>query len=194
MVTQRQLKKEQTRKKILAASSALLKQKGLSETSVQKVMSEADLTHGSFYAYFKDKDDLVIQSFQWAVNESLERLQSRLPASAPARAKLDLFLKFYLSREHRAQVATGCPITALARDFSRMTPKFRKEFSKALNGLIENRRKLFSDEKHETTRAEWIGIMSCYVGALLLSRACESEPLADEILDHALHFLEGAAK
>jgi len=191
-MTLRQKRKERTREKILNAAARQLKERGLQETSIQKVMAEAKLTHGSFYAYFKDKDELIIQAFRWSVDQALEKVKTQLSAEPladlPAEKRLQAFLKFYLSPLHRSQTGSGCPISALARDFSTASPKFRREFSCAVDAMIEDRRKLFSDGDRELTRAQWIGIMSCYVGALILSRACEGEPISDEVLHHSLQF------
>ncbi len=194
MSSLRQKKKEQTRIKILHAASRLLKDKGIKDTSVQDVMAKAGLTHGSFYAYFKDKNDMVVQAFQWGVDQALEQAKLQLPKGLSPQSRMQAFLEFYLSPEHRARAADGCPMAALADDFSGLLPTLRKEFAGAVDVMVEDRRKFLSDEAEPLERDQWLGIMSCYVGALILGRACQGTPIADEIAEGSLKFILGQRK
>jgi len=47
-----------TRQKLLDAGSAVLPQRGYHETRVDDIVAEAGVSHGSFYRYFANKDDL----------------------------------------------------------------------------------------------------------------------------------------
>ena len=50
--------KEEKERKILDASFALFTEKGIKNTSVQQIVDKAGIAKGTFYLYFKDKDDL----------------------------------------------------------------------------------------------------------------------------------------
>ncbi len=49
-----------TREKILKAAVALFHEFGYNGTSVQDIVREADVPKGSFYNYFKSKEELAI--------------------------------------------------------------------------------------------------------------------------------------
>ena len=51
-------KKNEKEKKILDASYVLFIEKGVSNTSIQDIVSKAGVAKGTFYLYFKDKNDL----------------------------------------------------------------------------------------------------------------------------------------
>lgn len=184
--------KQATKERLLQAASRRLKTQGIKGTSVQAVMGDANLTHGAFYTYFDDKDHMVAESLRWAVDQSHHRVQAMLPPAANARERLAGFLRFYLSPQHRDAVAEGCPIASLSRDFAQASPKFRHEFAKGMAETIEHRRKLFSAPGAPLSRETWMAAMSTYVGALVLSRACEGEPLSDQFLEAAHNFLTQA--
>lgn len=184
--------KQATKERLLEAASRRLKTQGIKGTSVQSVMGDANLTHGAFYAYFDDKEQMVAETLRWSVEQSHRRVQAMLPPAASARERLSGFLRFYLSPQHRAAVAEGCPIASLSRDFAQTSPKFRHEFAKGMTATIDHRRKLFSRPEAPLSRETWMAAMSTYVGALVLSRACEGEPLSDQFLEAAHNFLEEA--
>lgn len=50
--------KEEKERKILDASFALFTEKGIKNTSIQQIVDKAGIAKGTFYLYFKDKDDL----------------------------------------------------------------------------------------------------------------------------------------
>ncbi len=175
-------KKEATRRKLLQAAARRMKVHGIEGTSVQAVMADAGLTHGSFYAYFEDKNHMVADALLAAMNLSHERVAAQLSPELRGRDRLRAFLDFYLSPGHRSAVADGCPVASLSRDFSQSGPALRHVFARGLLETIDHRRRLFSFGGKVISREEWMGLMACYVGALILSRACEGDPLSDQFL------------
>lgn len=55
----RKEKAVQTRAKIVAAAVKLVKEKGYDQTSVNDIVKEAGVAKGSFYVYFKNKEEIV---------------------------------------------------------------------------------------------------------------------------------------
>ena len=58
-MTNRQLKALATKDKIVAAAKALIAEKGFEETSIGDIVRRAGVSTGSFYTYFKKKEDVV---------------------------------------------------------------------------------------------------------------------------------------
>ena len=50
--------KEEKERKIIDASFSLFTEKGIKNTSIQQIVDKAGVAKGTFYLYFKDKDDL----------------------------------------------------------------------------------------------------------------------------------------
>lgn len=57
--TNRQLRAEETRERIVQAAKALIATKGFDETSIEDITARAGVSIGSFYTYFKRKEDVV---------------------------------------------------------------------------------------------------------------------------------------
>lgn len=57
----RQIAAQETRRKILAAAEALIREKGFEAVGVSDITKAAGVAKGSFYTYFKRKEDVVAE-------------------------------------------------------------------------------------------------------------------------------------
>lgn len=55
---------QRTREHILAQGMALMKERGFQNTTIRDICEAAEVSVGTFYAYFKDKGDLFRYNFQ----------------------------------------------------------------------------------------------------------------------------------
>ncbi|SFH63255.1 TetR/AcrR family transcriptional regulator [Albimonas pacifica] len=159
---------------ILRAAGRLFRERGCDAVSVAEVMKAAGLTHGGFYGHFRNKDDLVAQALAAAFEEL-----GPGPADPAESAAL------YLSDSHRADVAGGCPIAALASEAARLPGPARAEMTRAMRGRIERMAQTApgADEqaRRQAAAAQWASM----VGALVLARLSDDPALSDEILEAA---------
>lgn len=58
-MTNRQIRAVETRNKIIEAAKVLIARKGFDATSIDDIVKEAGVSTGSFYTYFKKKEDVV---------------------------------------------------------------------------------------------------------------------------------------
>lgn len=58
-MTNRQTRAVETRKKIIKAAKVLIAEKGFEDTSIDDIVKAAGVSTGSFYTYFKKKEDVV---------------------------------------------------------------------------------------------------------------------------------------
>ena len=64
----RSREKELRKKQILDAARALLLKKGISSTSMNKIARDAELSVGTLYIYFKNKEDLYAELQEEGLN------------------------------------------------------------------------------------------------------------------------------
>ena len=72
-------KASQTKNKIIEAAKELIKEKGLSNVSVDDITKHAGVAKGSFYVYFKKKEDIIgeigCMEFRY-INEELNNMNN----------------------------------------------------------------------------------------------------------------------
>ena len=115
---------QQTRRRIVENASYGLRQNGADGLSVVDLMKLADLTHGSFYAYFKSRDALVVEALALAMDRTVAHWLD-LTQGLPGEKGFDAVVESYLSPRHRNNPARGCALPALAADIGRSAPEAR---------------------------------------------------------------------
>ena len=83
-------KREETRRKIIAAAVGLFNQQGLAVTSMEQIARAADIAKGTLYAYFPSKEAIIVAFMQTTFQERspARTAQLRDLADTPARMRL----------------------------------------------------------------------------------------------------------
>jgi TetR/AcrR family transcriptional repressor of nem operon len=191
MVRYPQGHKEKTREQIVSAAARAFREEGVAGVSVPELMGRAGLTHGGFYAHFRNKDQLVAEACRIALRESSARL-IETARQAPREERLAAFIRAYASSTHRDDPGAGCVLPALAAELGRHdAPEVRAAFTESFNESIATlARALPEDGTDRTHRA--LALMSGLAGAVMLSRAVDDPELSDRILQSAGDFFTAA--
>lgn len=171
--------KAQTKERILAATEKLLYQGGVRSTSVAKLMESAGLTVGGFYAHFENKNALVLESFHRMLVKIGNKVSKLEGSTSEKQIK---FIKTYLSKTHRDEPQTGCPLPSLAFEAAQMNQEFRHQFSHELTLAFEKRLQLLSPQATQEDRARIMMEFCALVGAQILARATKGTEISDTIL------------
>lgn len=170
--------KAETRRRIIETASGRFKQDGIDGSGIAKVMSEAGLTNGAFYAHFSSKDDLVAN----VVADQLRAQCDTLRSLPPGRAALDDFLRDYLSAQHRDHPATGCPNAALLDEIGRCDDAARDAYTHGMQSIIDVIAAHLSPREPSAARSTALGLFTVLVATLQLARAVSDPNLSDDIL------------
>jgi TetR/AcrR family transcriptional repressor of nem operon len=176
--------KEKTREQIVSAAARAFREQGVAGVSVPELMGRAGLTHGGFYAHFRNKDHLVAEACRCAMQQSSARL-IETARKAPPGERLAAFIRAYASPSHRDEPGLGCVLPVLAPEVSRNeAPEVRAAFTESFGESIATlARALPDDGTDRTDRA--LALMSGLAGAVMLSRAVDDSALSDRILQSA---------
>lgn len=172
--------KSQTRERILQAAGRQIRRQGFQGISLNGVMAEAGLTHGSFYAHFRSRDDLLANAVEQMFVESPVSIllgAGRRPADA-----LSDFVEYYLSAEHRDAESAGCPLPFLAADAPQLGEALRQRFSKGVAGMAAiiagHLRELEIRDADDIA----LSVVSEIVGTMILSRLETGKVRSDVML------------
>lgn len=72
-MTNRQLAAQETKRKLLEASKQIICEKGLANTSVEEITGAAGVSKGTFYTYFRQKEEVVYELSRCMFCEILDR-------------------------------------------------------------------------------------------------------------------------
>jgi TetR/AcrR family transcriptional repressor of nem operon len=175
-------RKLQTRARIIKEASHSMRESGVEVVSIDEVMRLVGLTHGGFYNHFRSRDELVIEAFNCAMDESIARWSDRAAAGPPGNG-LELIVDAYLSPAHRDKPGLGCALPAMATSIARSGKEARSLLDYKLDGLVDLVACQLINMSSAAARQAARGIVSTMVGSILLARAAGKGAASDEILN-----------
>ncbi len=127
-----------TRNRIIETGAEIIHRKGFNHTGIQEILNAAGVPKGSFYNYFKSKDEFGLQiidyfsdRFKQIAMETLE--DTRISPLSRIYAFLTAFMEYFESQNY----AGGCPIGNLAQEMGDLSPVFRGKLSEAIDRMID---------------------------------------------------------
>lgn len=162
---------------VVETASQLFRERGFDGVGVADLMAAAGFTHGGFYKQFGSKADLMAEATACGIAQT---------AALAEGVEASVFVRHYLSRQHRDGRANGCTMAALSGDAARQPAPVRVAFEEGVENLLA----LLAGNGPPSdaadaaqVRAATLDVLAHAVGAIVLSRACpDDSPLADEIL------------
>lgn len=171
---------------ILNAGADLIHRQGFNRTGLKEILDAAGVPKGSFYFYFKSKEDFgtaLIDHFMGIMGEA-----ARPVLGDPATAPIERLKRFFGTRRERFEAGgceRGCFIGNLAQEMSDLSPSMRQGVCRAFSALATTLENLLSEAAQcgdipadiEPGRTAAF-ILDAWEGALLRMKAEKSvEPL-----------------
>ena len=179
--------KNETRERIVSAASRHFRRRGGKGVAIADLMSNLDLTHGGFYRHFNNKEQLMVE----AVAKGFEDVRANFLAAvkeAPPADQLKAFIEQYLSLDHCANPADGCPIAALASEVARYPRTLRVKMGRAVQEHIETLARFMPGATEEERERNCFVLVSGMSGALTVARTTADPELRKTILQAAKEF------
>ncbi len=127
-----------TRDRIIETGAEIIHRKGFNHTGIQEILNAASVPKGSFYNYFKSKDEFGLQiidyfseRFKQIAKETLE--DTRISPLSRIYAFLTALMEYFESQNY----AGGCPIGNLAQEMGDLSPIFREKLGEAIDRMID---------------------------------------------------------
>ncbi|WP_256757916.1 TetR/AcrR family transcriptional regulator [Cohnella sp. WQ 127256] len=180
--------KLKVRGKIIESAAQAFRANGIRDISVPFIMKGAGLTHGGFYSYFDNKDQLVAEACQYAISDTIALLQ-KAADEVKQGPKIDAIIDYYLSPYHRDRTEMGCILPALSSEISRSSDEVRQVFTHELERMIA-----FISNAAKVDTATGSVLLSTMVGTLVLARSVNDLYLSDNLLSAGKQHIKGLIK
>ncbi|KPF43322.1 TetR family transcriptional regulator [beta proteobacterium AAP121] len=162
-------RKDVTHERIVTVAARAIRRGGFQGVGVADIMKEAGLTHGGFYAHFRNRDALLVEALERAAQETAARLRDGVARrEAKGSSPLRALVETYMSERHLAEIEAGCAVAALACEMPRQATEVRNAAAERVRGLVAAVRRALPDGAPVGIAA---AVGSQMVGALQLARA-----------------------
>jgi TetR/AcrR family transcriptional repressor of nem operon len=128
------MEKKDTRSEIIRIGTDLISRQGFNATGIDSVLKEAAVPKGSFYHYFKSKEEFglaVIDRFVQSFEQRLDTFLNDEEVSPLNRIRN--FLETGLARVSQNQYTKGCLIGNLGQEMADQNELFRARLDEVLN-------------------------------------------------------------
>ena len=184
--------KGETRARILAASAALMNDRGPEAATVEAVMRAAGLTVGGFYAHFASKEELERETLLAGLTASMDRLLAGLDAIADDRVWLATLIRRYLAQGENPDLEAACPLTLLLPEVTRGGPAFQGAFAERTGALLDRVSMRFPERPGLTRRDVALAVFSSCAGAVGFARTVPAPAGRRRILGATERMLDAA--
>ena len=188
-MNQKTKQKQKSREAIAASAAALLRDRGIKASSVMDVMKGAGLTVGGFYNHYDSKEELFVETLRNAASANWDQLLKSAKGDSPRSRTLSV-IRQYLSRKHRDNKETGCPLPSTAPEVAREGEPYRSALEEELSGFASSLAEMLDADVE--SRGKALGFIALMYGALSLSRAVADTRLSDEFLQAGRKLAERA--
>ena len=188
-------KGDKTRQAILHKVAVLFNEKGYGSTSMQDITAVTGIQRGGIYNHFASKEELALETFEYACSVLSKRLMQSLRGQKSARGRLNAIASGFADLYHHNPLfPCGCPVLNAAVEAKREMLPLRQKAQESMDQFKNLIRKttLKGIEKGELRASIDVeAVASVFVstleGAMLLS-VLYDEPI---YLDHAVSHLHG---
>jgi TetR/AcrR family transcriptional repressor of nem operon len=128
--------KDSARDKIIEHAAQIIHRKGFNNTGIQEILQSAGVPKGSFYFYFKSKEDLGLALIDHYAETLGSRWQPILGASEmrPLQ-RLERFFEESRIRHEQDECKSGCPIGNLTQEMGVLSDAFQTRLRKVFSGM-----------------------------------------------------------
>ena len=184
------MEKKDTRAEIIRIGTELISRQGFNATGIDAVLREAGVPKGSFYHYFKSKEEFGLA----VIDQFAERFAQRLDiflndAAEQPLNRIHYFLESSLARVTQNQCSKGCLIGNLGQEMADLNDRFRARLEEVFGMWRERFAACLTEAQHRGDLPAALVpdvvsgfILSGWEGAILRSKVMKSpQPMRDFI-------------
>jgi TetR/AcrR family transcriptional repressor of nem operon len=171
--------KDSAKDRILTQAAQIIHKKGFNNTGIQEILESAGVPKGSFYFYFKSKEDLGLA----LIDHYAEGFGSmwRTVLGAPEMRSLKRLERFFEETrimQEQDEWKSGCPIGNLTQEMGALNEAFQARLKKVLDGMKAAIRNCLAQAQVERDISPTLDpdatadfILNSWEGALLRTKA-----------------------
>lgn len=170
-----------TRQRILETAAQLIHRQGYNHTGIQEILQAAGVPKGSFYFYFKSKEDLglaLIEFFGAFWRQKAEEILEE-PGQPPL-VRLERFFAEFHEYFRQQGCAGGCPVGNLAQEMGDLSPAFGHKLCQAIDFMASRVARVLEQAAQagqlppgSDPAALAYFIIASWQGALIRMKACK---------------------
>jgi TetR/AcrR family fatty acid metabolism transcriptional regulator len=133
--------------KILEAAVVVFAERGFFQSTVSQIAKQAGVADGTIYLYFKNKDDILVQFYEYKTSQVFHRFREAVNQSTSAEQKLRSLVYTHLE-EFQKDINMAIVYQAETHQHQRLAQDIIKEMSKMYRDILTEVLELGQQEGH----------------------------------------------
>jgi AcrR family transcriptional regulator len=190
-------KSEQTRAFIIEKTAPIFNRKGYAGTSLSDMTEVTNLTKGSIYGNFTNKDEVAFAAFDYNLNRVNSILNQEVSRFKSAREKLLVYGKVYTDFSDYPFPSGGCPVLNTAIESDDTHPELRKKVIRAIHSwkknlvsIIEKGKETGEFGKQIPAEQTALTILALIEGGIMIARVTGKAAYRTAIMDSLIKYIE----
>jgi len=160
--------------RILDAAITVFAEQGFFQSTIAQIAKEAGVADGTIYLYFKNKDDILVQFYQYKTRQIFERFREAVGKPASAEEKLRCLIRVHL-QEFQKDRSMAIVYQAETHQNRTLGTELIKEMSKMYRDLISEIVEL-GQEEGSIRRDLYMGLVKRFINGAV-----------DEVINSWIH-------
>ena len=128
--------KQLTKDRLLQEGARIIHQKGFNHTGINEILEASGVPKGSFYFYFKNKEDFGLQLIEYFMGYFLHTADTHLAIeSIPYLDRFRNFFDDFLNYFESQNFTGGCPIGNFSMEMGDLNEKFREKLEESFQKM-----------------------------------------------------------
>ncbi len=187
-----------TKVKLLEAAQKLMLKKGFTATTVDEICADANLTKGSFFHYFRTKEDLGQQVLGHYWSSTQARVQSaRFVEIEDPLARLHGYLDLFVALAREPRIEKSCLFGNFAQEIAATHPRLRKTCAQGfarwrdqIASELEATKKVHRPSVDFDSGSVADHFIAIYEGSLILAKARNDPRAIERGVEHFRRYLD----
>ena len=125
--------KQNTKERILQKGAEIVKLKGFHHTGIQEILTAAGIPKGSFYFYFKNKEEFGLELIEYYSRDFISTAEKYYHNdNGPFCERLQNFFSHYVDYYKSSNFTGGCPVGNLAQEMGDINIRFRVKLNEKM--------------------------------------------------------------
>ena len=185
-------KGEKTKQYVIEKTALLLNRQGYLTTSLAEITDVTGLQKGGLYNHFKDKEELLVESFKYCCTLIDERIKLALESETTTINQLLAFVELYCGLDFPG----GCPIANAAVEADSVSTPLFQHAQEAMNQLLDLLEGMISKgitlkeiRPYTDSKEAALFILSSAEGALLMRKLFPANSSITVIKDQLFRYI-----
>jgi TetR/AcrR family transcriptional repressor of nem operon len=186
-----------TKEYIIEKAASIFNKNGFAGASLSELMNATGLKKGGIYNHFKNKDDIILEAFEFAIKKMRRSVYEAYKDELSPLNQLKAIIRYYKDYPLNPVIEGGCPIVNTAIDSDNTHPALKARVKEVVSSLITIVKEIIQQGIDEgevksciNTHDTAVLIVTTLHGGIIISRSLDSNDSMHVVVNKLIDYIK----